>query len=314
MHKNTERMRLHRIAVIWPLLLLFVAAAHATDCRVSLSSGEPTKWAESAYNRIFIYSAGPCVKMTFRRVGMEWDESVSNRADPKDLPVQYTRVLTIASAYPETIKKIAMLGVGGGSTLNYFSQYYPDADHIGVELDPEVLKFAKFDFGLEDNPRIRLAESDGRMFLMRSKDVFDIVILDAYRGGYVPSHMLTKEFYLLLRKRLSQTGVAAINLHYGTELFESSLRTIQEVFPTVHTFPAGGNVVVIAANSPIQDDQIRERATSRQQKLDFRFPLPEMLATRKVYFGTSKAQILTDDFSPANQLEQMKSINAERRW
>lgn len=273
----------------------------------------PEKSLESAYNRISIYRSEPCVKMTFRRVGMEFDESVLNKTDPKELPALYTQVLTVALAYPDQIKKIAMLGVGGGSTLNYLSAYLNDAYLVGVELDPKVLELAKGDFGLAANRKLNFVESDGRVFLLRSKETYDMVILDAYRGGYVPSHMLTKEFYQLLRTRLSPTGVASINLHSGTALFDSSLKTIREVFPSVDVYPANGNVVVVASNSVVDRAKLLSQAKARQSKMVFRYSISDLLQTKNDYPVAASVAVLTDDFSPANQLDQIKTINV-KRW
>lgn len=288
--------------------------AQAEDCRSAPFPLTPTKWAESAFNRIFVYRADPCIKMTFRRVRWEKDQSVLNLEDRSELPVPYTRVLTVGVAYPDKVSAVAMLGVGGGSTINYLSEYLGTAAIVGVELDPTVLKLAKEDFRLGDNPALQLVESDGRVFLMRRNRMFDLMILDAYRDGHVPSHMLTRQFYELLSRRLSDSGVAAINLHYGTALFDSSVRTIQSVFADVDLYPAGGNVVVVASKRPIDHNEVRARAVALQADKGFRYSLPDIVQTRRQYQIPPTAKLLTDDFSPASQLEQIRSINAARRW
>ena len=44
------------------------------------------------------------------------------------------------------------------------------------------------------------------MFLNRNREPYDLILLDAYRGGYVPFHLLTREFYTLLKDRLDAGG------------------------------------------------------------------------------------------------------------
>lgn len=286
------------------------ASLNAATCERTSFANQPDKFAESAYNHIFIYTAEPCVKMTFRRVGMEFDESMINKADIKELPIFYTQMLTVAVAYPDEIRKVAMLGVGGGSTLNYLSAYLEKTNLLGVELDPKVLEFAKADFAL--SKKLAFIEADGRLFLVRTKEQFDLIILDAFRGGYIPSHMLTREFYQLLRTRLSPTGVVSINLHSGSALFDSALKTIRSVFPTVDIYPAGGNVVVVASNRLVKRNDLNVRAQKRQMEFGFRYPIPAMLAMRRDYSIPEQTELLTDDFSPVNQLDQIRSINAPR--
>ena len=43
-------------------------------------------------------------------------------------------------------------------------------------------------------------------------------------------HLLTREFYELLKKRLAPGGVAVFNVHGGTRLFESTMKTLTDVF------------------------------------------------------------------------------------
>jgi spermidine synthase len=289
-------------------------SAGAADCRSAFYSNDPTKWAESIYNRMFFYKSEDCVRLTFRLVGTEWNESILNLSDRSELPVPYTRALTVAVAYPDELRHVLMLGVGGGTTLNYLSAYLSDAKLLGVELDSKVLEFTRNDFALSSNTKLEFVESDGRMFLLRTKSKFDMIILDAYRGGYVPSHMLTREFYKLLRTRLTPSGVASINLHGGTALFDSSLKTIQDEFPSVDVYPAEGNVVVVASNRKIERKDVQERGEDRQRSYGFRYPISELLRTRRDFLIPSGTDALTDDFSPANQLEQIKSINAQTRW
>ena len=54
---------------------------------------------------------------------------------------------------------------------------------------------AKTYFGLRETERMRYRAGDGRVFLNRNSDLYDLILLDAYRGGYVPFHLLTREFY-----------------------------------------------------------------------------------------------------------------------
>src|SRR6516164_2537642 len=54
---------------------------------------------------------------------------------------------------------------------------------------------AKTYFSLKETDRTRIVESDGRVFLNRSRKLYDLALIDAYIGGFVPFHLMTKEFY-----------------------------------------------------------------------------------------------------------------------
>ena len=91
---------------------------------------------------------------------------------------------------------------------------------------------------------------DGRMFVKRNKEKWDWLILDAFRGGFVPPHLKTEEFYRECAARLSDRGVFVSNLHATSQLYFSDLKTIQKVFPQVVLFETlgRGNVIACAVN------------------------------------------------------------------
>ena len=89
------------------------------------------------------------------------------------------------------------------------------------------------------------------MFLNRNKQLYDLILVDAFHGGYVPFHLLTKEFYTLVKQRLTPGGAAAFNVHDGTKLYVSTIMTLGAVFPAVHLYPTGeGEVIVVAPRRP----------------------------------------------------------------
>ena len=163
---------------------------------------------ETEYNDVFITKRGHQLVMSFQLKGWDYTESVSNLLDPDDLPLRYAQVMTIATIYPEAPRKILMLGLGGGSISTYLGRFMPEAAITTVEIDPGVITAAKTYFGLRETERMRYHAGDGRVFLNRNSELYDLILLDAYRGGYVPFHLLTREFYTLVKQRLAPGGAA----------------------------------------------------------------------------------------------------------
>ena len=138
--------------------------------------------------------------------------------------------------------------------------------------------------------------------LKRSKEQYDLILVDAFRGGYVPFHLLTREFYTLLKQHVAPGGAVAFNVHDGTKLYLSTLRTLSSVFPSVHLYPSGeGEVITVATprRRPSQDT-LASRAAALQQRYNFRFPLPQLMARRANLPAIDKADLLTDDFAPVD--------------
>ena len=187
---------------------------------------------ESEYNDIYISKRRNQLIMTFQLKGYDYTELVANLEDPDDLPLPYSQVMTSASLlYPTEVKRILMIGLGGGSISTYYGRAMPDVHIDTVELDQRVIDVAKQYFALRDTLRVRYLAADGRVFLNRSKDLYDLILLDAYRGGYVPFHLLTREFYVLVKSRLTPGGAVASNIHEGTKLYLSTVKTMSAGVP-----------------------------------------------------------------------------------
>ena len=70
----------------------------------------------------------------------------------------------------------------------------------------------------------------------------------------MPFHLLTREFYALVKQRLAPGGAAAFNVHDGTKLYASTVRTLGEVFPALDLYPTGLG----------ETDRGRDRRAARQ--------------------------------------------------
>jgi spermidine synthase len=258
---------------------------------------------ETEYNDVFITKRGSQLVMSFQVKGWDYTESVTNLVDPDDLPLRYAQVMTIAAIYPETPKKILMLGLGGGSISTYLGRFMPEIAITTVEIDPGVITAAKSYFGLRESERMRYRAGDGRVFLHRNTELYDLILLDAYRGGYVPFHLLTREFYTLVRQRLAPGGAAAFNVHDGSKLYASTVKTLGDVFAGLDLYPTGsGEVIAVAGASPLDRDTLERRAAALQERHRFRFPLPQLLQRRmdKPQSQAEKGDVITDDFAPAD--------------
>jgi spermidine synthase len=263
---------------------------------------------ETEYNDVFITKRGHQLVMSFQIKGWDYTESVSNLLDPDDLPLRYAQVMTIATIYPEAPRRILMLGLGGGSISTYLGRFMPEAAITTVEIDPGVITAAKTYFGLRESERMRYRAGDGRVFLNRDSERYDLILVDAYRGGYVPFHLLTREFYGLVKQRLAPGGAAAFNVHDGSKLYASTIKTLGEVFAALDLYPSGrGEVIAVATAAPAEAQTLERRAAALQKQHGFRFSLPDILRWRmdKSQSQTAGGDVITDDFAPADVYDVM---------
>lgn len=293
-------MRWMILALVWSLLGW--APAHA--------QGTLLESRESLYNNIYIYERGDFVVMQFGKNQRFWTESVYDRRDPRALPVTYTRYLTVALAYVDKLDSLLEIGLGGGRTVAYLNLHMPEVPITSVELDPDVIDLAEVYFDLTPNDTLTLVERDGRIHLLRDRTQHDVIMVDAYRGPFVPFHMLTQEFYKTAKRRLTDGGVLAQNIEPTTMLFDAAIATMSSVFDHVELYPADGNVVAIAYDGPRRPAQdLVSRAEALQQAHGFKYSIPDMLDDRRFLTGTIDADPLTDDFAPVEMLKSIERHN-----
>ena len=272
---------------------------------------------ESEYNDIYVTKRRGELTMSFQLKGWDYTESVTDLVDPDALVLRYSQVMTVATIYPGELKKVLMLGLGAGSISTYLGRFMPEVAIDVVEIDRRVIEVAKQYFGLRDTERVRYLDGDGRVFLNRNKGLYDLILLDAYRGGFVPFHLLTKEFYALLKERLTPGGAIASNVHDGTKLYHSTVKTLGEVFPMLELYPTGaGEVIAIASMSPAPDKEaLASRAAALQERYKFRHPLTDQLRRRMDNPRAQAAQgeLITDDFAPVNLYDTIGRERPKRK-
>jgi len=275
---------------------------------------------QSEYHDVFVEKRGAMLALTTWARNETYFHSIVDLRDPDVLPVPYTRLMMSALLYPQTIRHILMVGLGAGSISTYLGRAMPDVRIDAVELDPGVIAAGRKYFGLQETDKVRFIESDGRVYLARSKDKYDLVILDAFRELGVPFHLLTREFYTLVKDRLAPGGAVASNVAANTKLYVSSLATLRAVFPTVDTYDdwkeeteAQSIAVALPGPRPSRDD-LMQRAAALQERHHFRYPPGDLVAARVADEKAEGGEVLTDDFAPVNLYETMPMRREKRDW
>ena len=262
---------------------------------------------ETEYNNLFIDKHGSLLGLSSMYAGRpNYIESIVDLKDPDAMPVPYDQTMTAALAYPAALKRILMIGLGAGSISTYLGRAMPDARIDVVELDPGVIGAGKDYFGLRDTDRVRLIAGDGRVYLNRNKDLYDLILLDAFRELGIPFHLLTREFYTLVKEHLAPGGAMASNVAANTKLYLSTLVTLGAVFPTVDVYPdwldrSEAQAIAVAMPAPRPSaDGLQQAAAALQQQYHFRYPLPALAGKRVTEPNSEGGDLLTDDFAPAD--------------
>ena len=299
-------------SVVFAILATAVAAAPA---------GDYVERYDTTYNSLTVEKTGNIVELRARSRRGEALESAVDLSDPLRLVVPYTRSLYAALFFHPQPHRVLMIGLGGAGFHRLFAAAYPGALLETVELDPKVVELCGTRMDFHPTEHTPVVTMDGRMFVKRNRETWDWIVLDAFRGGYVPPHLKTKEFYEECAARLSDHGVFVSNLHATSELYYADIKTIEAVFPQVVLFGTKerGNVIACAVKyrTPVitdprdwpAPDALREPVFKGRLDLgavrDEHIPIPTAEVRR--------AELLTDDFSPVEFLDTINANNTGDR-
>jgi spermidine synthase len=268
---------------------------------------------ESQYNTVFVDRQGDYIAMRFGVNDQLFTESLYNPNDPDELPVTYTRYLTAALAYSAQARNILEIGLGGGRTASYLHDFIPGATVTCVELDPEVIALAQRYFAVRPDARLRLVERDGRIFTRAARDRYDLILVDAYRGTFVPFHLTTREFYRIVKSKLSPGGAMAQNISPDVLSLPDVTATMRAAFAHVDRYEAQGNIVLVGYDGPAKTTaQLNARAAALQTSRPLRYPIPAMIARRQADVPAGPGRVLTDDFAPVEYQGAVARGNARR--
>jgi len=279
-----------------------------------LAHTEVLETADSYYNTISVLQSKDGIRhMVFGYKHHRYIESTYNPADPMELQLRYMQLMTLGAVYDANPHNVLSIGMGAGQVSSYLLTTLPQIQYTEVELDPEVVRLARKDFGYRDMPRRMVVVEDGRKFLMGHPDSFDLIMLDAYRGSFVPFHLLTREFYIEVKKHLTPGGIVVQNVDSTTLLFDTTMATLRQGFQQTECFAADGNLVVAAYDGPRKSDaELRLRAQSLDAQYHFRYPLEQLLGSRSCPATKADAKPLTDDFAPVDALQAIDAHNRKR--
>lgn len=230
--------------------------------------------------------------------------------DPYALDLDYSKTMIAALALHPESKSVLLVGLGGASIPKFIQKHFPEIRLDVVELDPDVVKVCQEHFHFRGTPNTRVFVMDGRLYLKRSEERYDVILLDAYAADHIPFHLTTMEFLALVRERLNPRGVAASNLweRAVNRFYRAELKTFQETFAQTYRMRAGssGNIIVFGTVSPERVTKREWIARARELAMDknLGFDLPGLVAREYDFLQDLRIveKPLTDDMAPVNTL------------
>ena len=209
-------------------------------------------------------------------------------------------------------EKVLFIGLGGGIMPMYIRKHFPNTYIDIVEIDAEIPKIAENYFNFKPDSKINIYIMDGRAFINKSKNKYDIIFMDVYNAENIPFQFTTVEFFRKIKKNLSPKGIFAANLaNLGNKKFISAeLNTILSVFKNCFILECKGKTnyvpIALADNNVTLKDITKNSISYDKQKkygINFRNTLKSLLNQNDLTHITAASPlILIDDYAPVNLL------------
>jgi spermidine synthase len=206
---------------------------------------------------------------------------------------------------PEAENTLLIGGGAGGSLREMLKYPRVKVDH--VELDPEIIRFSQRFLSAEEkkslsNERVHLFFLDGRAFLQKSQKRYELIILNLPEPATAQvNRFYTKEFFLLVKEKLSPNGIFSFTVSSSENYIGSALQhflsslyfTLSSVFPEVKVVPGDRNIFLASSHSLILDaNELCRRIEAYQLKNTYVSPsfLPSRLHPLRIKYLEDKLQ------------------------
>jgi len=166
----------------------------------------------------------------------------------------------------QNIKRILVLGVGGGAVIHLFRHFLPHAQIVGIELDKQHIRIARRFFRLK-HPQIKLHQADAITWIKTYKgEKFDLIIDDLFMekdGEPVPVVKPNVTWFSVLLKHLNKNGILVKNYIDRDSLKTSAgiaHQKTQAKFPSIFQLTShyNENFVVAFSKQAASSQQLRQ--------------------------------------------------------
>ena len=266
----------------------------------------------SLYSTILLDERGSTICLQFSVRQDQRNQSCKDRRNPDKLVFGYARMMMKSLLLQPDPERILIVGLGGGTLPMTLASLYPDSRIDVVEIDPAVVTVAETYFEFQETDQIRVFVQDARVFTKRAGmrgDLYDLIMLDAFNGDYIPEHLMTREYLEETRDILAADGVIAANTFAISRLYDHESATYQAVFGTFYnvTSRESANRIILTTGKPLPElDELADTAKAlapRLRRFDVRLQDYRKQFSSEVDWDPD-ARLLTDQYAPANLLRE----------
>lgn len=225
--------------------------------------------------------------------------------DSNELVSSYvTTMIDFLKVHPPKGRKALLVGLGGGALVKPLRDLGYELDV--VEIDPQVAELAATYFGA-DRDSYNLITEDGRAFMRRTDNIYDVILMDVFSGGGQPFHLFSQESFQTVGDILSADGFVGLNAIAFADgenaiMPRSMVKTAGTVFAHRQTFVGDPgdplndiqNILMFFSKAPFNQIPAGELTPDARESLS-------RLQARVLHIDEQQGVLVTDDWNPVDR-------------
>ena len=252
---------------------------------------------DSQYSRIWVKQI-QTEKVTYRT--LQVDRGLESYIDTEtgEMGAKYLRYYDLFECFNKDAKSTLLIGGAAYTYPIHYLQKYNDKTIDVVEIDDKMTQIAVEQFGLNINDRrLKTYSQDGRSYLNYSKNKYDTILMDAFKGTNAPFELTTYEALTNAKSMLNENGVVITNIISAlkgdnAKFIQYEYAPYKAVFDDVRIFRVADmdvndiqNLILVGIKGNLKMDSSKSEEYSQYLNMQISD------------FKTDKT-IVTDDFAP----------------
>jgi spermidine synthase len=150
--------------------------------------------------------------------------------DPFALDLAYTRTMMGCLLFVPDPRRIAMIGLGGGSLAKFCQRHLPAATIDVVEINPHVIALRDEFCVPPDDHRFKITQGDGARWVRQHDLALDVLMIDGFDPAGLPEALGTQRFDDDCFEALRPGGLLVMNLHRGDPRYDILIDRLRRSF------------------------------------------------------------------------------------
>lgn len=292
-NKNKKHM-IYMVLILIGIIILNVAGKYL----LKKEHPDIIKDVDSEYSRIWVTNITSANGTKFKTLQVDTGLESYMNEKTGEMGAKYLTYYDLFEYYNKKANKTLMIGGAAYTYPKHYLKKYENKKIDVVEIDKKMTEIAKEEFDLDlGNSNLKIYHQDGRSYLNYSKEKYDTILIDAFKGLNAPFELTTYEAMCKAKNMLNENGVVITNIISALEgekakFIQHEYATYKAVFDDVKLFAVKTSDRTQTQNLILVG--IKGHPEMNMEKYE---EYKDLLDTEVVGFSNDKA-ISTDDFAP----------------